>query len=55
MGLKSFIAGMLVLFAAETLLPFAGVKVPVAAPNPLARTVVAVAALITAYYLLGRE
>lgn len=54
MELRSFLAGMLALFAAETLLPFLGVKVSVATANPLLNVVAAVAALVLAYYLLRR-
>jgi len=54
MELKSFLAGILCLFAAEMLLPFAGVKISVATPNPIVNVAVAVAALIAAYYLLRR-
>jgi hypothetical protein len=54
MELRSFLAGILCLFAAEALLPFAGVKVSVATPNPIVNVVVALAALVVAYYLLRR-
>ena len=54
MELKSFLAGILFLFAAESLLPFLGVKVSVAISNPLLGVVASVAALIVAYYLIRR-
>ena len=52
MEFKSFIAGMLFLLGVEMLIPFAGVKIDVVLPySPISTVIVAVVALLVAYYL----
>ncbi|MCX6772107.1 MAG: hypothetical protein NTX79_08745 [Candidatus Micrarchaeota archaeon] len=51
MELRSFISGMLLFFAIENLLPFAGVRVSVSLANPLLSLVLGIGALIIIYVL----
>ena len=51
MELRSFIAGILCLYGIQALLPFVGITVSVAMPNPIFNLVLGVVALVLAYYL----
>ena len=52
MELRSFIAGMLFLFALNNLLPFAGIKLAFISQTPLLNLALGVGALVLAYVLL---
>jgi hypothetical protein len=51
MELRSFMAGILCLYGVQALLPFVGITVSVAMPNPILNLVFGIVALVLAYYL----
>lgn len=51
MELRSFISGMLLMVAIENLLPFTGVKVSVAVPNPLISLAIGLGCFVLIYVL----
>jgi len=51
MEIRSFLAGVLCLYAVETLLPVFGIKISVITPAPWFNVAAAIIALVVAYYL----
>ena len=51
MEIRSFLAGVLCLYAVETLLPVFGIKISVITPAPWFNVAAAIIALVVAYYI----